>query len=114
MNTVINTKNKVALASVLFAGLALPMLAFAGEKHHEQEVKGVVQVMPAKKIGLWKIQGQQVKVTASTRIDEKECALKVGQQAEAEGAFSGKLLVATKIECEMPDDKDKKDPKDND
>ena len=109
MNAIINTKNKVALVGALLAGLALPMLAFAGEKHHEQEVKGTVQVMPAKKIGLWKIQGQQVKVTAQTRIDEKECALKVGGQAEAEGTFSGRLLGATKIECEMPDNKDKED-----
>lgn len=106
---IMNTKKKVALASLLLAALSLPMLALAGEKSHEQEVKGVVQVMPAKKMGLWKIQGQQVKVTVNTRIDEKECALKVGGHAEAEGTFSGKLLVAAKIECEIPDDKDLKD-----
>lgn len=116
-------QKKARLALLCVALMALPVYALAGDgepmvqhakvqqataQHAKQEVeiKGVVQSLPAKKMGLWTIQGTAVKVTPQTRIDEEECVLKKGGLAEAEGTFLAKVLVARKLECEGPEDKD--------
>lgn len=88
---------------VFMAVTTLPVMAFAASSSHEQEVEGIVQTMPAKKIGVWKIQGKAVKVTPQTYLDEHECSLKVGAFAEAEGHYVNQILVATKVECDLPD-----------
>lgn len=88
---------------VFMAVTTLPLVAFAASSSHEQEIKGIVQAMPAKKMGVWKIQGKSVKVTPQTYIDEHECALKVGSLAEAEGRYVNQVLVATEVECDLPD-----------
>lgn len=106
-------KKKTSLAISLAVLVSIPLFAFAAEKSH-QEVKGIIQSMPAKNIGSWKIDGKEVKVSAQTQIDEKECKLKVGGMAEAEGHFQGKILVATKIECEAPEGSEEHEDQDAD
>lgn len=81
----------------------LPLMAFAASSSPEQEIEGIVQTLPAKKIGIWKIQGKAVKVTPQTHLDEHECALKVGAFVEAEGHLVNQILVATEVECDIPD-----------
>lgn len=88
---------------VFMAITTIPLMALAANSPREYEIEGTVQVMPPKKIGNWKIQGKTVKVTAQTHLDEHECPLKVGAFAEAEGHYVNQVLVATEIECDIPD-----------
>ncbi len=101
-------KKNISIAISLAVLVSIPLFAFAAEKSH-QEVKGIIQSMPAKNIGNWKIDGKTVKVSAQTQIDEKECKLKVGGRAEAEGHFQGQILIAREIECEGPEENEDED-----
>lgn len=70
----------------------------------EAEIKGVVQLMPANRIGVWKIAGQKVTATAETRFKDKGCPLKIGSLIEAEVRASSQGLILEKLECEAEDD----------
>lgn len=70
----------------------------------EAEIKGVVQVMPVNRIGVWKIAGQTVTATAETRFKDKSCPLKTGSLIEAEVRASSQGLILEKLECEEDDD----------
>ncbi len=100
---------KIGIAALVVAMLSVPLYAVAESKveHSEHEIKGIVQSMPVNKVGMWTINGKQVKVTAKTKIDEEECALKKGGMAEAEGKWQGKVLIASELECEDEKDEDK-------
>lgn len=98
-------KKSIGLIGMLLLLAVTPFYAFAGESGAQREIKGIVQSMPSKKVGVWKINGVQVKVTPQTKIDEKECLLKIGVMAEAEGIFQGKILLASELECESPEEK---------
>lgn len=70
----------------------------------EAEIKGVVQVMPANRVGVWKIAGQTVTATAETRFKDKSCPIKTGSLIEAEVRASSQGLILEKLECEEDDD----------
>lgn len=82
------------VAALSFAGVK------AAEEAHEQEIQGVVEVIPANRQGTWKVAGRQVTVNATTKIKEKNCVLKAGALAEVEYTTSGQTLIAKEIKCE--------------
>lgn len=94
-------KKALVLVPALSLLVALPLVAaWAVEKSQEQEVQGVVEVIPAQRQGLWKIAGREITANAQTEFKEKHCNLKVGALAEAEYKTEGQTLVAEEIKCE--------------
>lgn len=91
-----------ALATMLFATLA----AASGG----QEIKGVVQAMPASGlIGDWTISGKAVCTDAATVFDQEDGPLAVGAIVEVKGAQGDTCFLATKIEVKSEDDDDDDD-----
>lgn len=93
----------VLLLAPIMAGYAAEQ---TGEAKHESrnEVEGIVQTMPKGQIGSWKIGDRQVTTDAKTQFDEQECPIKVGANVEAQGQLQGQSLIASKIECEGPEE----------
>jgi hypothetical protein len=73
-----------------------------GSGEAEIEFYGIVQSLPnGTLIGNWQVGPNQVVVTASTQIDQREGAVAVGRLVEVEGALTGNAQVtADKIKVE--------------
>lgn len=94
-------KKSLILVPVLGILVALPFVAvWAVEEANEHEIQGVVEALPANRIGVWHIGGHQITANAQTEFKEKKCALKAGTLAEAEYKTNGQTLVAEEIKCQ--------------
>ncbi|NOZ05885.1 MAG: hypothetical protein GXP41_05975 [Chloroflexi bacterium] len=89
----------IGLLLALVASLWLPFAGLASADHGEQELRGVVQTIPAGRIGMWVVSNQNVQVTTATRIKEEHGAITVGTQVKVKGyAQNNGSFMADKIE----------------
>jgi hypothetical protein len=101
------------LMTIVAMGLSMAVAtgtAFAsGDEHHdsrsrehaeraESKIYGTVKSLPGGLIGIWHVNGREVKVTQNTLIREKHGKAAVGAYVEAEGSLDGNVLNATRIE----------------
>ena len=96
------TKAALLLAALATTGF-IPFATASGA----QEIKGVVQAMPASGlIGNWTIAGKAVCTDAATVFDQEDGPLAVGAIVEVTGTQQDPCFHATKIEVESEDDGD--------
>jgi len=89
----------IGLLLALVASLWLPFAGLASADYGEQELRGVVQTIPAGRIGMWVVSNQNVQVTTATRIKEEHGAITVGTQVKVKGyAQNNGSFMADKIE----------------
>lgn len=69
-----------------------------GSAKSESKFYGIVQKIPADRIGSWTVNGREIKVTSATRIREEYGAAVSGAYVEVEGSNTGKIFTAVKIE----------------
>lgn len=93
-----------ALAEVEYVMEGQALVAQEIKCETEIEIKGLVEAMPAGRLGAWKIGGQKVRADKQTQFDEKDCPIKVGSRIEAKVHMTPQGLVMKKAECETEDD----------
>ena len=69
-----------------------------GSAQSESKFYGIVQKIPADRIGSWTVNGREIKVTSATRIREEYGTAVTGAYVEVEGSNTGKVFTAVKIE----------------
>jgi hypothetical protein len=69
-----------------------------GSAQSESKFYGIVQKIPADRIGSWTVNGREIKVTSATRIREEYGTAVIGAYIEVEGSNTGKVFTAAKIE----------------
>ena len=69
-----------------------------GSAKSESKLYGIVQKIPADRIGSWTVNGREIKVTPATRIREEYGTAVTGAYVEVEGSNTGKVFTAAKIE----------------
>ncbi len=67
-------------------------------ERQESKIYGTIRKLPGDLIGIWNVNGKEVSVTKTTTIKEKHGKAEVGAYVEVKGSYSGKTLVARKIE----------------
>lgn len=70
----------------------------------EVEIKGLVQALPANRLGVWKIADQTATATAQTHFDETSCPIKLGSLIEAKVYLTPQGLALKEVECETDED----------
>lgn len=70
----------------------------AETERHDSKIYGTIKSMPDGKIGVWNVNGREVKVTKNTLIKEKYGRVEVGAYVEVEGDTVENTLNAYKIE----------------
>ncbi|MDX2034358.1 MAG: DUF5666 domain-containing protein [Blastocatellia bacterium] len=90
------------VALVLMGWLALSIVGMADDD--DAKVYGTISRLPATQgwVGDWVVSGKTIRVTSSTRIEQKSGAPAVGVYVEVEGARQNDgTIVATKIETKL-------------
>ncbi len=98
----------LAVLGITIALAAGPALSSGTEgeesnEHHgsgrvESKLYGTVEKIPSDRIGSWRVNGREIKVTNETRIKEEYGKAVTGAYVEVEGSNTGKLFTAYKIE----------------
>lgn len=95
-----HTQKKWIVIPILGFLAVVPLVSGWAEEKNEREVQGLVESIPVRRQGVWKIGGRHLMATAATQLKEKHCQLKVGALAEAEYKHEGKTLLAKEIKCQ--------------
>lgn len=88
------------IPALLIMGL-MPRWAVESSEQQIQKIEGVIQAMPAQRIGIWKIDGKEITVNSQTLFDENEVELKVGGYVVVE--LRKHEMIALEIQGEAPD-----------
>lgn len=94
--------NKRLCLTTMAATLLWSTGSWSADKAEEVEVEGIIQSIPSRPDGIWRIGGYHVITTPSTEFDQDECMITRGAFVEVEGFFHGAVLVASEIDCEDP------------
>lgn len=94
--------NRWLFATTMAGTLLWSTGGWSADKVEEIEVEGIIQYIPSRPDGIWRVGGYHVITTPTTEFDQDECSIAPGAFAEVEGFFHGAVLVASEIDCEDP------------